>query len=543
MPIQTQSADGILHEFPDGTAPEIVDKAMKDYVAQNTPKPSSMAERFGTGLSDVMEEGAKLSIATTPKFLQPPGAEENNQRFLAADKERTKQIEGGERAAGVQGFDLPRVAGQATAGLLMAPETGAGFLADAALAGGIQGAISPSKSAPGTSNYWVEKGFQTTEGVASSALFSLGAKAVEKVVSPVLPAAQKLLSDKGVKLTWGQILGEGPKAVEEFTARFPIIGSFIRSGEAKTNESFNIATVNQALEPIGIKVPKGTNAGHDLVSFMKDTLSKAYNDTYSKSSLAITPQLNTDLIPVIQKAASLPDAQLQQFNKILTDEFLKPLTKQGGITGTAVKDVDSNINFLAQSYITSSVAGERNLGVALKELRELVKSSIKNQNANIASKIDDLDASYAMATRIENAASRRSDAKGIFNPKDLLVAVKKGDTSIRDRNFAAGDALFQTWAEAADEVIPSNLKKSYLIGAEEIGAVGGAIATGTTMKVLPLFAAGAAGAKAAYSDLGLDLANYLAATPPGLARQTFTNILNRAAKAPAAAATEEVLPQ
>jgi hypothetical protein len=38
MPIQAQSADGNLHEFPDGTAPAVVDKVMREYALANAPK-------------------------------------------------------------------------------------------------------------------------------------------------------------------------------------------------------------------------------------------------------------------------------------------------------------------------------------------------------------------------------------------------------------------------------------------------------------------------------------------------------------------------
>ena len=31
MPIQAQSADGVMHEFPDSTAPDVVDRVMKEY--------------------------------------------------------------------------------------------------------------------------------------------------------------------------------------------------------------------------------------------------------------------------------------------------------------------------------------------------------------------------------------------------------------------------------------------------------------------------------------------------------------------------------
>lgn len=39
--IQTQSADGVIHQFPDGTDPAVIDKAMLDYAQSTTAKPQA----------------------------------------------------------------------------------------------------------------------------------------------------------------------------------------------------------------------------------------------------------------------------------------------------------------------------------------------------------------------------------------------------------------------------------------------------------------------------------------------------------------------
>jgi hypothetical protein len=52
MPIRTQTADGKTHEFPDGTAPEVVDRAMKEYTLSSSgaapapEKPSALSQAF-----------------------------------------------------------------------------------------------------------------------------------------------------------------------------------------------------------------------------------------------------------------------------------------------------------------------------------------------------------------------------------------------------------------------------------------------------------------------------------------------------------------
>jgi hypothetical protein len=48
--ITAQSADGVLHQFPDGTDDSIIDKAMKDYAAQPSPSPPSPPPPSGGSL-------------------------------------------------------------------------------------------------------------------------------------------------------------------------------------------------------------------------------------------------------------------------------------------------------------------------------------------------------------------------------------------------------------------------------------------------------------------------------------------------------------
>ena len=68
MPVQAQSADGVLHEFPDGTAPDVIDRVMKDYAVGGTPAtktatpPSGAASTLGDVASSFGRGVAKGAI-------------------------------------------------------------------------------------------------------------------------------------------------------------------------------------------------------------------------------------------------------------------------------------------------------------------------------------------------------------------------------------------------------------------------------------------------------------------------------------------------
>ena len=64
MPIQAQTADGVMHEFPDGTPDEVVDKAVADYSTNEMPYKQFTQEQDAQtgntpGLLDLQTEAAK----------------------------------------------------------------------------------------------------------------------------------------------------------------------------------------------------------------------------------------------------------------------------------------------------------------------------------------------------------------------------------------------------------------------------------------------------------------------------------------------------
>lgn len=114
MPIQTQSADGAIHEFPDNTSPEAVDKAMKAYAEEHRDKTSTM-EQVGRGMMDPAYGLGQLAshIMPEPPPIQSMEGKDINLTQagdkITADREAGIQMERG----GSQNIDWARMAGQA----------------------------------------------------------------------------------------------------------------------------------------------------------------------------------------------------------------------------------------------------------------------------------------------------------------------------------------------------------------------------------------------------------------------------------------------
>lgn len=67
MTIQAHSADGTVHEFPDGTADDVVDKVMKQYAMNAGAKPEAAKGTFSPkGVGDNLITGAGETLLTLP---------------------------------------------------------------------------------------------------------------------------------------------------------------------------------------------------------------------------------------------------------------------------------------------------------------------------------------------------------------------------------------------------------------------------------------------------------------------------------------------
>jgi len=164
MPIQTQSADGVNHEFPDDTPPEAVDKVMKAYAEEHRDKTSTM-QQVGRGMADPAYGLGQLAGHVLPK---PPPIQSMEGQDIDITAEGDKIIKEREAAiqkerGGSKNIDWARMAGQALspinyigAGLggatikpltskVLSPglATGAETVASAVTGGAASGAVQP----------------------------------------------------------------------------------------------------------------------------------------------------------------------------------------------------------------------------------------------------------------------------------------------------------------------------------------------------------------------------------------------------------------
>ena len=422
---------------------------------QDTSRGTALFAGFWNNLVGQVQ-GVEQAAARMPSPFQAiglfPGARAGQQRMIAdidrriAEREQAYQQDpavqqhpryalGGQVAgavapslvtglAGAAGRALPGV-GRAVSALprispiLTAPTSLPGRAATAALAGGIGAAAQPVAGG----DYWQQKAQQIGAGLATGG--ALGAAG--GLIGPQLTQAQNAVM-----------------------ANFPNLARMVRGTEAKTPENFTRATINQVLEPLGITVPTNVKPGHEMVQFAGDRLENAYNQVLPRITFRPDAAFQQDLADLRAAASQTPHAS--QLDNIISRQIDTRLGASGTMDGLAFKRAESEISRMAHNYVTSQSGGERELGRLLYTMVGDMRDALTRANPQDAGALQNINSAWAMHMLVENAAGRRVDAKGVFNPTDLLMASRLGGGWAR-RQFGRGARLMQDFANAGSDVI------------------------------------------------------------------------------------------
>lgn len=183
MPIKAQTADGVIHEFPDDTPQAAVDKAMKSYTEEQRAKQPGLWERLGMGAMDpiygaaqlgarMSEPGEEIGAAIGGVDLEKDKAERQK---TIDDLIRRREADYEKRRGPNAGFDLARLGGSLpTSAALTAPAMALGGIPGAVAAGAMGGALQPATGP----SFGTEKAGQTAAGAALGGAFGVAGKAL-----------------------------------------------------------------------------------------------------------------------------------------------------------------------------------------------------------------------------------------------------------------------------------------------------------------------------------------------------------------------------
>lgn len=492
-----------------------------------TAQPATTGSKVARGMIDPIEGGAQLLYNVMPQGFQQAGDKLNN--WLADKgvplarvpqggmnqlaKQNESAYQASRAAAGESGFDGMRLAGNvlSPANLAVASRTMSaipaattlGKVAGGAVSSGVQGALMPVTQG----DYWSEKGKQAgTSAAVGGALPILG-----KMIPKRTEEAKALLK-QGVKVPFLQQFGQGAGRFEDKLQSVPLVGDAIRSSRLAAQDQFNRSTWDKVLAPLGQTLPKNAQTGNKAAEHVQKAISQSYDDVLGKIGFKADQQFTSDIGNLRNLAASLPDEQAAQLERILKTEVFDRMTPAGLMSGESIKRAESRLGEKMRTAMRSQNVWDGDLADALHEAQAIIRSTLERQNPAHAPKLQAINKAQAMAYRPERAASMLGAKDGVFTPAQLLSAVKAKDPSKNHRAFAQGRALMQDWAQQADNTLSSKIPDSgtaerLMLGGASLGGLslvptGGQVAAGLAM--LPYLPGGRA--------LGRGVANTLEKT-------------------------------
>jgi hypothetical protein len=307
-----------------------------------------------------------------------------------------------------------------------------------------------------------------------------GVKAVAGVASPLASAGVRRLTDAGVTLTPGQILGangglfgRAAKGIEDRLTGFPLIGDAINTTRRGGIEDFNRAALTDALAPIG-GTPAGV--GHDGIAAARQQVSDAYTNALGQMRAVPDTQGLGEISSVGQRVAGMAPDQQSAFEDIMQNDVRPYLRTNGGqqIDSEGLQSIKQGLDREIARRGPNASPQDQALGDRLREMRDAFMSMAARTDPQGARAFAQADAAHALLSRVEGAAAKSKD--GVFTPNQFRQAVTKRGYGTTTRNVADGTAPMQQLATDASTILPSTVPDSGTAGRQALGAVLGQLA-------------------------------------------------------------------
>lgn len=520
---------GFSYTDPSGAVtndPAVARRWQAESKAQPGPQaqPATVGTSLAQGFTDPIHGGAQLLVNALPSgvtnAVNDAAAWVNRQpvigpvtRALGMTPATPEQINQGVAqretdyqarrvAAGDAGMDWGRLGGQAAAGLIGARalpvgNSVLGSTAAGAVSGGVMSSLDPVTDPK--ADYWDEKKRQTEMGAAVGAALGPAGFLLGRAIAPRIDPNVRSLRDARVDMTIGQILGGILRRVEGASTSIPLVGDQIMAAQRRSLKSFNRATANRVLEPLGVTVPDNIPVGRDMVGYVARQIGQTYDDAIAAARpFGPDAQFAAELQQIGQQFLT-PDSQRIFINWVRNNVLSR--INNGQLDGQAFQTIKSELARVGRLYGGSANAAERELADAFTGLQSSLYGLLGRTNPQIEPALRAADRAYAMSVRMTDAAGRVGATEGVFTPQQLSSAVRNADRSVRHGAYARGDALLQELSDAGRAVLPNTIPDSgtttrAMLNAGSLGALGVGTATGA---VNPAVLAGAGAVYGAYT--------------------------------------------
>jgi hypothetical protein len=508
------SPEGVKYKVnaPEGATQDEV----MQYIQQNAVTPTSDQtsgfERFGRGVTDLatglvqsaVNAGFNPAIQPTPEgsFMAGITAERDptkiSQEFnrTTAEQEANYQAKRGDNANRMDWMRvLGNIAGAAPLAFVPGGQTALGNIGMGAGVGAASAFTQPVYEG----NFWQEKMQQMGTGAIAGGAGSALVSGLGRALSPQVDDAARMLQERGVRLTPGQMIGPNASAMEQ---RVTGVVPFVGDARRRAVEDFNVAAINEALAPIGQSVDK---AGRQGIRQARQAISKSYDDVLSQITFKADDVFNAELASLKDLATDLNKQQADDFARIIKNEVENKLGQTGIVDGKTFKGIESVLNKKTKDYLRSGDYNENQLGNALKEALNSLRGALTRGNPEAANVLSKVNQSRAIFESVRTASTGAGAKSGYFTPDRLMSAIARTDPTKGKQMMSEGGFQLQRLAEAGQEIIGNTIPNS---GTPE-RLVTQAAMTGGLGFINPALAAGVGAGSLLYTKPGQRIAQSL----------------------------------
>jgi hypothetical protein len=472
---------------------------------------------FRQGLLDPFRGGAQL-IARGLGAMGSDYFKSEAQRMDESIRAQEAAYQQQRAAAGQEGFDASRLAGNVLNPANLIGGFGATPFRQALSSGATAGALQPVLT---EEDFFTEKGKQLAAGAAGGVVGAGATKVAGSMLNPLTSKAEQTMRDLGVALTPGQVAGGSFKDIESFAASVPLVGNYISDAKERALYSFNKGVINKALSKVGEKLPEDV-IGRDAVQTVNEIVDRKYTDVLSKMSFKLDFPTYTGLL----KSTRLPSSSVDRVR--VKDELnsivFSRLPKEGPIEGEVYKQIESQLRQRAAQLGRGTVS-DQDVGDALRQASVAMKEGLRKQNPKFNSELRRIDSAYGDISVMKTAAANTGAENGVFTPRQYKTAVRQSDVTRKKTQFAAGTARGQDVAEDAVSVMEPR-QTANLEGRIALSNVGGYTMAANPATALPM----AIAAPILYSESGVKLMNALMRERPEVVRKVGDVLTKRATK-------------
>lgn len=456
-----------------------------------------LSDEIGAGIDTLLPSMGGQRSGWTDGF--GPAYRQNVQNYRAYANADQQDVPGARIAGQIAGGFVPGIGmagGARTAGTGASMLRSANALEHAALAGGAYGAAYGFGSsegsalqrlpdtgrgaaigfAAGVGSVPVAHALSSVAGaIARPAVHALGDRApafARDFVRAPAPSPRSLdvqnLRAHGVSLTPGQRIGGLAQSTENLAMRAPILGPAIRGARQRGTESLNRGVGLRALDNIGEGIPASIPAGGEMVGHVGRRLGDQFDRAASMvEQVAPDEALQSGLAAIDQRKADLPPAFGEQFDNIIKQRLGR---FQGPITGTQLRQIETELSGIAAQYEGAADPAQRQLGSMIDDVAGELRANLGRANPEAGAILDNASAGWADFTRMRRASVAANGRP--FSPNQLSTAVRAEDGSVAKGAVGRGEARMQDLSRAAQNIMPDSFGNPGTADAAALGGIG-----------------------------------------------------------------------